>query len=75
MIASFLESVNVLVDSSTLVGGCSPRENTFHSNINEGSIDVVMLIRNEIFEDTYILYLACDKGNIFFKSYHIGLRK
>jgi len=63
IIASFLESIDVVVDPSTLVGGCSPCANTLQSIINEASIDVIMSIRNEIFKDKCILYLACDKGN------------
>ena len=53
----------MFVDLSTLVGGYSPCANTLQSIINEASIDIVMSIRNEIFEDKYILYLTCDKGN------------
>ena len=63
IIVFFLESTDVVVDLSTLVGGCSPCANTLQSIINEDSIDVIMSIRNEIFKDKCILYLACDKGN------------
>ena len=50
----------MFVDLSTLVGGYSPCANTLQSIINEASIDIVMSIRNEIFEDKYILYLTCE---------------